>query len=110
MSLRSIGPAQESVLLLRGVGPVAWVRIENQTVNQGFGQSAKAGDAPVEPGWDTGEVVLKLVLRIPCKKTAGLLRRSLLVFPAHSIRRICYFVKYLYYLIYYFYEAKIYFP
>jgi hypothetical protein len=44
-----------------GVGPVAWVRIENQTVNQGLRQTAKAGDAPVE---HTSEAALKLLRKI----------------------------------------------
>ena len=55
-------------------------------------------------------ILFKAKIRIPRKKTAGFLRPGLLVLPAHSIRRIGYFVKYLYYLIYYFCEAKIYFP
>ncbi len=48
-------------------------------------------------------------MRDPRKKTVRWLQTGLLFFTAQSIRRSRCFVKYLYYLCYYFYETKIYF-
>jgi hypothetical protein len=54
------------------------------------------------------EVVLKMPGETPCKKTARSFQQGLLFFAQQSIRRNRCVVKYLSYLIYYFYEPKIY--